>query len=177
MNLYLVKPDLTYYEQYNDMMTEWCADGGSVSPWFLGEPFTSIDEFARFVRMLDDCEKGIVDKSFASSSSFFVLNEEGKMVGAVSLRHYLTVEGYHSWGHIGYGVRPGERRKGYAVRMLRMMLEQAKARNIYKVLLAAYEKNIGSWKTIEACGGVLENIVFEEGDDREIRRYWIDNKK
>lgn len=107
MNLYLVKPDLTYYEQYNDMMTEWCADGGSVSPWFLGEPFTSIDEFVRFVRML------------------------------------------------------------------RMMLEQAKTRNICKVLLAAYENNIGSWKTIEKCGGVLENIVFEEGDDREIRRYWI----
>lgn len=54
-----------------------------------------------------------------------------------------------------------------------MMLEQAKTRNICKALHAAYESNIGSWKTIEKCGGVLENIVFEEGDDKEIRRYWI----
>lgn len=176
MNLYLVKPDLTYFEQYNEMMAEWYADGGSRSPWFLDKPVTNIEEFAEFVRMLDNCEKGIVEEGFASSSSYFVLDEDGKMIGATSLRHYLTMEGYHSWGHIGYGVRPSERRKGYATRMLQMMLEQAKARNIYKVLLAAYEKNIGSWKTIEACGGVLENIVFEEGDDREIRRYWIDNK-
>ena len=174
MKLYLVKPDLTYYEQYNEMMAEWCADGTLISPWFLGEPFTSIDEFADFVRKLDDCEKGIVDKKFASSSSYFVVNEDGRLIGATSLRHYLTVEGYHSWGHIGYGVRPSERRKGYAVRMLRMMLEQAKARNIYKVLIAAYDANIGSWKTAEKCGGVLENIVFEEGDDKPIRRYWID---
>ena len=174
MNLYLVKPDITYFEQYNEMMAEWCADGGSISPWFLGDPFASIEEFAEFVRKLDNWEKGIADKSYAPSSSCFVMNEEGRMIGATSLRHYLTMEGYHSWGHIGYGVRPSERRKGYATRMLQMMLEQAKARNIYKVLLAAYEKNIGSWKTIEKCGGILENIVFEEGDDREIRRYWID---
>ena len=59
----------------------------------------------------------------ASSSSYFVVDEDGKLIGATSLRHYLTVEGYHSWGHIGYGVRPGERRKGYAVQMLRMMLD------------------------------------------------------
>jgi len=173
MNLYLVKPDLTYYEQYNEMMTEWCAEGASVSPWFLGEPFASIDEFADFVRKLDECEKGIVDKKYAPSSSYFVMDEEGRMVGATSLRHYLTVEGYHSWGHIGYGVRPSERRKGYAVRMLRMMLEKAEARSIYKVLIAAYDSNIGSWRTAEKCGGVLENIVFEEGDDKPIRRYWI----
>lgn len=76
MKLYLVKPDLTYYEQYNEMMAEWGADGTSISPWFLGEPFTSMSDFAGFVRMLDDCEKGIVDKKFASSSSYFVVNEE-----------------------------------------------------------------------------------------------------
>ena len=173
MKLYLVKPDITYYEQYNEMMAEWCADNSSISPWFLGEPFASIDEFAEFVRMLDDCEHGIVDKKYAASSSYFVVNKEGRLIGATSLRHYLTVEGYHSWGHIGYGVRPSERRKGNAVRMLQMMLEQAKSRNIYKVLIAAYESNIGSWKTAETCGGVLENIVFEEGDDKPIRRYWI----
>lgn len=177
MNLYLAKPDITYYEQYNEMMAEWCADGTSVSPWFLDAPFTSMDEFADFVRRLDECEKGILDKKFAPSSSYFVVNEEGRLIGATSLRHYLTVEGYQTWGHIGYGVRPGERRKGYATQMLQMMLLQAKARNIYKVLLAAYDSNVGSWKTIEKCGGVLENIVFEENDDRPIRRYWIDMLK
>ena len=77
---------------------------------------SSIEEFAELIRLLDNCGHGIVDKRFATTSSYFVIDENGKLIGAASLRHYLTVEGYQTWGHIGYGVRPGERRKGYAVR-------------------------------------------------------------
>jgi len=45
-----------------------------------------------------------------------------------------------------------------------------------KVLLGVYEGNVGSWKTIEKCGGVLENTVCVEGEDEPIRRYWINIK-
>lgn len=80
----------------------------------------------------------------------------------------------NTWGHIGYGIRPSERRKGYATEVLKMMLEEAKAKKIYKVLLGVHENNIGSWKTIEKCGGIQENTVTIDGDDEPIRRYWID---
>lgn len=174
MKLYLAKPDLTYYEQYNEMMIEWNASKTRVAPWFLDETFANIEEFAQFIRMLDDCEHGIVDKKFASTTSYFVIDEEGKLIGATSLRHYLTVEGYQTWGHIGYGVRPSERRKGYAVQMLGLMLEQAKEKKIRKVLIGVYEGNVGAWRTVEKCGGVLENTVHVENADEPIRRYWID---
>ena len=85
----------------------------------------------------------------------------------------LTVEGFNSWGHIGYGIRPSERRKGYAVQSLKLMLEQAKARHINRVLIGVHEGNVGSWKTVEKCGGILENTVSVAGDDEPIRRYWI----
>ena len=32
-----------------------------------------------------------------------------------------------------------------------------------------------SWKTVEKCGGILENTVYIENDNEPIRRYWIDN--
>lgn len=176
MKLYLAKPDLMYYEQYNDMMAEWCMSQSQIAPWFLDAPMTNIEEFAQFIRMLDDCEHGIVDKKFASTTSYFVFDENGKLIGATSLRHYLTVEGYKSWGHIGYGVRPSERRKGYAVQMLQLMLEQAKMKRMYRVLIGVHEGNVGSWKTVEKCGGILENIVHIENDIEPIRRYWIDVK-
>ena len=54
------------------------------------------------------------------------------------------------------------------------MLEQAKAKNIKKVLIGVHEGNIASWKTVEKCGGVLENTVHVAGDDEAIRRYWIE---
>ena len=53
------------------------------------------------------------------------------------------------------------------------MLEQARAKHITRVLIVVHEGNVGSWKTVEKCGGILENTVSVEGDDEPIRRYWI----
>lgn len=115
VKLYLVKPDLCYYEQYNDMMQEWRESGTQIAPWFLEQSFSNLESFAEFVRMLDDCEHGKQNRAYSSTTSYFVADEAGRLIGAASLRHYLTVEGYRTWGHIGYGVRPSERRKGYAL--------------------------------------------------------------
>ena len=174
MKLYLVKPDLTHYEQFNEMMAEWCESKTQIAPWFLNAPFESLEDFAQFVRMLDNCEHGIVDPRFSATTSYFVLDETGKLVGAASLRHYLTVEGFRTWGHIGYGIRPSERRKGYGVQTLRLMLEQAREKKIMKVLIGVHEGNTASWKTVEHCGGILENTVRVEEDEEPIRRYWVD---
>lgn len=174
MKLYLVKPDLTYYEQYNEMMAEWYESKTHIAPWFLNSPVKSPEEFESLIRLLDNCEHGIVDKQFASTTSYFVVDESGKLIGATSLRHYLTVAGLNTWGHIGYGVRPCERKKGYATQMLKMMLEEAKQKKIYKVLVGAYEGNVGSCKTIEKCGGQFENCVYMENEEEAIRRYWFD---
>ena len=152
MNLKLVKPDLPYFEQFNEMMREWNDSNTQIAPWFLNEPFCSLEEFADFVQMLD------------------------KLIGATSLRHYLTVDGLNSWGHIGYGVRPSERLKGYATQMLTLMLQEAKNRKIYKVLIGVHKSNIGSRRVVEKCNGILENVVTDsECPNEQICRYWINN--
>lgn len=38
MNLYLAKPDLYFFDRYNEMMTEWQASGTQIAPWFLDKP-------------------------------------------------------------------------------------------------------------------------------------------
>ena len=175
MKLRLVKPDLYFFEQYNDMMREWTESGTRIAPWFLDEPFDSIDAFAKFVQMLDDCEHGILDKRFCSTTSYFVINEVGKLIGAASLRHHLTADGFNTWGHIGYGVRPSARRKGCATEILRMMLEECKSRHFWRVLIGAHADNTGSCRVIEKCGGVLENSVPDpDNSGKTINRYWIE---
>lgn len=175
MKLYIVKPDLYFFDEYNDMMREWNESGTQIVPWFLNKPFDDLEDFAKFIQMLDNCENANLDKKYSSSSSYFVINENGRIIGATSLRHYLTVEGYNTWGHIGYGVRPSERRKGCAVQMLKMMLEEARAKKMRKVLVSAHTSNIGSVKVIESCGGRLENIVDDPDEKGEtINRYWFD---
>ena len=176
MKLFLIKPDLSYYTAYNDMMQEWVDSKTKIAPWFLDKPCKSLEEFEKLIVLLDQCEKGNQDKKFASTTSYFVIDENKRLIGAASLRHYLTIKGLNSWGHVGYGVRPTERHKGYATQILKLILEEAKNQKIYKVLVGSYKSNIGSCKVIENNGGVLENEVVDKNNPTEtIKRYWIDN--
>lgn len=75
-------------------------------------------------------------------------------------------------GHIGDGVRPSERRKGYATEMIRLALEECKKLGIDRVLMVCYKDNIASAKSIINNGGILENEI--EAEDGKIdQRYWI----
>lgn len=172
MSLYFVKPDLTYFEQYKEMYYEWFGQE-HINPWFFKTKCDTLEEFADFIQMLDECEKGNADKQYASQTAYFALDENGRLIGGVSIRHYLTVDGYYFGGHIGYGVRASERKKGYGTEMLNLALQEAKRLKINKVLLTALETNIASNKVIQKCGGVFENKV-KDSDGSIINRYLID---
>ena len=62
-----------------------------------------------------------------------------------------------SGGHIGDGIRPSERRKGYATAMIGLALEECRKLGINKVLMTCDKTNIGSAKSIMNNGGVLES--------------------
>lgn len=174
MKLFLVKPDLTLYEKYNDMMREWADSDTQMAPWFLDKPFDTIEEFAGLVQKLDELENANQDKEFSSTTSYFVIDEKDNLIGAASLRHYLTVKGLRTWGHCGYGVRPSERNKGYGTEILKLLLVEAKFKKLYKVLVCAHKSNVASCKVIENCNGILENTVVDpDNANEQINRYWI----
>ncbi len=154
MKLYLTKPDLMYYQSYNEMMHEWTASGTRIAPWFLDDPIESLDAFAAFIRMLDDCEHGRTDSRYCATTSYFAMDGD-RLIGAASLRHYLTMGGLQTFGHIGYGVRPSERGRGYATAILHLMLDEARQHKIHRVLLGAHTSNTASCRVIEKCGGIL----------------------
>jgi predicted acetyltransferase len=62
-------------------------------------------------------------------------------------------------GHIGYGVRPGYRRRGYATALLRAGLDVARDRGIDPALVTCDDDNLGSATVIERCAGVLDSVV------------------
>ena len=73
------------------------------------------------------------------------------------------------FGHIGYGVRPSQRRKGYATKMLQFALDECQKYGLKKVIVACYRENKGSSGVITKNNGKLikeENILLKIND------YW-----
>ena len=74
-------------------------------------------------------------------------------------------------GHVGYAVAPEHRGRGYATEILRQAVARLATLGVDRVLVTCDPENIASARTIERCGGVLEDI--RELPERRVSRYWI----
>lgn len=169
MNIRLVKLTPEYREQLNDMMSEWLAAETDFSPYVIRK-----NDYRDFDCYLERLETKKAGNGLVPDSVFFCLDEDRNIfVGAVNIRHYLNESLLFTGGHIGDGIRPSERRKGYATAMIALALEECRKLGIRRVLMTCDRSNVGSAKSIMKNGGVLENEVLNEEGEIE-QRYWID---
>lgn len=167
MKLKLVKLTEEYKSQLFEMMEEWTLAGESIVPWAIKK-----NDYHEFDYYADNLDLKEPKDGLVPDSTFFCLDEErNKFVGAVNIRHYLSEGLLLNGGHIGDGVRPSERRKGIAAKMISLALEECKKLGITKVLMVCDKENTASAKSIIHNGGVLENEVVVDGVIEQ--RYWI----
>ncbi|MBR3841379.1 MAG: GNAT family N-acetyltransferase [Erysipelotrichales bacterium] len=101
-----------------------------------------------------------------------VRESDNKIIGVIDLRHHINHPILRTWGgHIGYYVRPDERKKGYATKMLNMNLENARNIGLKRVLITCSATNIASERTIVANGGLYDKDILV--GDEVIKRFWI----
>ena len=113
-------------------------------------------------------------KNLVPATTFFTIREnDNKIVGMVNLRHYLNDYLKNYGGHIGYGIRPSERRKGYAKIQLYLTLIEAQKLGIDKVMVDCINTNIGSERTILSLGGEFDREVYEDNKNVTLNNYWI----
>ena len=112
------------------------------------------------------------DPSRVPATTFLVFNDN-TLVGFVNIRHVLNPFLNRVGGHIGYMVRPLQRRKGFAKALLKEALKYCKYElKLRSVLVTCDHDNEASKRTIRANGGNYENTVNDETYG-EVERYWI----
>ena len=89
----------------------------------------------------------------------------------VDIRHFLNQNLENYGGHIGYSIRPTQRRKGYGNIQLQLALEKCKELNLKEVLLTCSFSNIPSKIIIIKNNGIFHSKINWKND--EIERYWI----
>lgn len=167
MQLKLVQPSEELRPLVTDMMDEWTATGEKIVPYAIRKA-----DYHDYEAWLQAVLSTGVGPGHVPDTTFLCLDQEQNiLVGAVNIRHRLNDQLLLNGGHIGDGVRPSQRRKGVATQMIALALEECRKLGISRVLMVCDKTNIGSAKSIQRNGGVLENEVLVDGVTEQ--RYWI----
>ena len=171
--LKLVKPNNQYKESIIAMIEEWKSynemhpnANRAPAAIFAKDPY----EYETFVESIDN--KGNEPGKVPSTTYFLYDDERDIMIGAINIRHYLNDFLLKEGGHIGDGIRPSERGKGYATKMIALGLDVCRNLGIKHVLMVCDRDNIASARTIIKNGGILEDTPVVNG--KMIERYWIE---
>ena len=172
--LILVRASLEFKDQIVDMLKEWeeynATHVTDHSPRAIFRDYQNFDDYIqRLEKEEKDPEQGLVP-----ATTYFALDKERNIiVGACNIRHYLNDFLKRGGGHIGDGVRPSERRKGFGTEIIKLALEKCREMGIDRVLISCDKGNEGSRKTILNNVGVFEEeVTFEDG--RILQKYWIE---
>lgn len=162
MALKLEIPSMAHKERYEDMMDEWEAYGGRLNPGALRRRSAANPAPAPYETWLHWSEE---DRTSGRQELFFLVDEDsGRLLGAISIRAKVEPDRLYLDGHSGYGIRPSERRKGYASRMLALALPLMHQRGINPVIITCAKDNPASAKTAQSAGGVLVRETEDEGE-------------
>ncbi|UUZ94804.1 GNAT family N-acetyltransferase [Paenibacillus sp. P25] len=166
--VFLVEPSTDYQEAYISFYEEWKQSGEDIVPWVVTKDPYDFSGMVRFLR------EGIqaASENLVPHTTYWLVNEEKKVLGAVNIRHRLNAKLLNSGGHIGYGIRPSERRKGLATALLHLALQKTRELGLDQVLVVCDKGNIGSERTILKNGGVFDS-EYMEPNGNIVRRFWI----
>lgn len=139
-------------------------------------PLRKMHDPMEYIRFCEACEyAATVPEHLVPTTQFLCIRRsDNKLVGMIQVRHCFNDFLKHYGGHIGYCVRPDERKKGYAREMLGQVLPFCKEIGIDRVLITCIDGNTASERTIMANGGVYESTVYEANANVHLKRFWVD---
>ncbi len=163
----LIEPTPELATEFRDMAAEWRETGEDK----FNEAFGG---FTTYVELLvKQKEPNGLPPGRVPSSTFWLVADNGHIVGTSRLRHWLMPHLEKEGGHIGYDVRPSERRKGYGTKLLALTLNRAQDLGLKEVIITCDSDNIGSVRIIEKNGGQSIRGAVSDRTGKQINRYRI----
>ena len=166
----LVSPSDINEKEFNEFIAEFISAKEPFVPYSLNQNGKTFQEYV--VSLNDESIGKGIPEGWVPATTCFLVNEEGKIYGAVNIRHRLTDNLKIEGGHIGYGIRPSVRNRNHGTTILKLGLEILRKMGILKVLVTCDRENINSARVIQKNGGKLDSEI--EKDRKIFQRYWIE---
>ena len=167
----LIEPTVELEASHETFVNEFRSCGEPFVPWIVGKTYVT---FIDYIVMLQRARKGVgIPQGFVAHSTYWLIDDAREIVAVSNLRHELSDRLLKHGGHIGYGVRPSARRRGYATEVLKQTLIEARRIGIRKARLTCDKGNSASAKTILRNGGELDEEEFMPEHGHVVSRYWI----
>lgn len=167
----LIEPTEHHRQLVMDYRQEFVTHGDTLHGTGGLERTDSFDEWLKGIAK-DRHPDTVAHGRVVATQFLAVRSLDNRIVGMIQVRHDLNDYLLQFGGHIGYSVRPTERRKGYATKMLALALDYCHQMGLTKVLITCDKTNPASASVIVANGGTLENEVLSD-DGITFQRYWI----
>jgi len=165
------QPHAALAESYRGLVREFLERGEKLVPFPLAFPS---DDFDAFVARLEAHARGEDVEGFVANTTFWLVRDDVEVVAVSNLRHALTDALRREGGHIGYGVRPTARRRGFATEILGRTLEHARTLGISEALLTCGDWNAASIGVILRRGGRYLSEEWIPERSEVVRRYLVD---
>ncbi len=166
-----VIPDESYREQVIEYVQEHLRDGSHMNG--AGGLGRYVDDYDGWLQKIaNDRNVGVTETTVPAETYMLVRESDNRLVGMCNIRTQLNDALRNRGGNIGYGIRPSERRKGYNEINLYLALVRCQELGLDVVLLDCRNNNIGSYKTMEALGGILLDY-YDDEEEGLCRRYMI----
>lgn len=176
MNFYLEEPTIERKKDAIDYISEFLKYDSDINGTGLLDKYLKEESYENWLIYLSKVQNKDYAYSinFVPNRTFFLIREEdNKIVGMINIRLELNEKLKNSGGHIGYSIRPTERRKGYNKINLYLGLKKCFEYNIKDAWLDCVVSNLGSVKTIQALGGNLLKEDFSDKYGEVVQMYTI----